>query len=146
MNPSEIEAIERGRRSRLIQSLVAFSLWQIPDILLRAIPDLPHAARTTLVLVSVLAGFVWIFCMWRMQRFMRITRRDPALPHVLNDERTMQMVSRALVAGFWMLLATAAVLVGWSTFLPLSGRVAGQIFILVGVCSAMIALLIYDRE
>lgn len=146
MNQIRTEAMESARRRNIVLGLVAFGVGQISDIVLQAIPDLPRAARIVLVLSAVAGGFLWILSMWKVMQFIKLMKRDPALAEALNDERYRHAILRSHAAAFWILLLTSGALLLWSLYLPLSGRVAAQLFLVVAVCSAMIALLIYDRE
>jgi len=93
------------------------------------------------------AGFsLWVFQQLQVMKFQRALRDDPTLAEALVDERYRHAVLRAQAAAYWILLCTAGVLMGWAAFFPLSGRIAAQLLLIVAVCSATIALLIYDRE
>ncbi len=146
MNQIRTEAMESLRRRRIHQGLVGFSTWQLSDIVAHATPDLAREARIALVLIGLAGAALWIFSMVKSHLFIRAMKRDPALAVALNDERYMQAILRSHAAAFWTLLLTSAALLLWSLYFPLSGRVAAQLFLVVAVCSAMIALLIYDRE
>lgn len=140
------ESMEVSRRRLLVQGLVAFGLWQVADVIRRAVPGLTREWRIGLVIAALLGWVIWSIHLLKMSNFQKLLKRDPALREALNDERIRQLRLRAFFAGYWALLCAIGVFYGLSLFLPLPGSVVAQILLIVGVCSPMLALLIYDRN
>lgn len=146
MNEQNREAMERRRRRLLISSLVGFSVWQICLVARHAMTEATFPLKGLLLGVG-LSGFgLWFFQMLQVVKFQGVLKRDPALAQALTDERYEHAILRSHATTFWVLLCTAGGLMAWSAFFPLSGRIAAQLFLIIAVCSATIALLIYDRE
>src|SRR5439155_11861901 len=146
MNAKNPELMGSARRRLLVQALVGFGLWQISNLILYAAPGLAHPARVVLRLLGVAGAGIWVVQTFKNTSFLKALKRDPALAQTLNDERYQQARTRAFAAGYFALLVTAGLLLLWSLAFPLPGRIAAQRFLIVAVCSAMIALLMYDRE
>ena len=147
MNAKNPELMGSARRRLLVQALVGFGLWQISNLILYAAPGLAHPARVVLRLLGVAGAGIWVVQTFKNTSFLKALKRDPALAHpVRRGARRTSRWTRAFAAGYFALLVTAGLLLLWSLAFPLPGRIAAQCFLIVAVCSAMIALLIYDRE
>lgn len=140
------EAMENSRRRLLMWGLIGFGIWQGADLTRHILRGMSRAGEVALLFIGLAGAALWVFNMIRLQSFIRAMKNDPALAQALGDERYRHAVLRSYAAAFWTLLITSGLLALWSAFLPLSGRVAAQLFLVVGVCSAQIALLIYDRD
>lgn len=146
MSAQNREAMERRRRRHLIWSMVGFVVWQICLAARSAVPESAYPLKGLLLGVSISGFWLWFFQQLQVMKFLGLLKRDPALAEALTDERYQHAILRAHATGFWVLLCTAGVLMAWSLFFPLSGKIVAQLFLIVAVCSATIALLIYDRE
>lgn len=89
----------------------------------------------------VVTGFiVAVFLLWASGLF-----RNAALRGILNDEGSDVSRRRALMIGFWNMLATAVVCYGLTYVKDYGPRDAIQIIMSVGICSALISFGVAER-
>jgi hypothetical protein len=83
----------------------------------------------------------------RTVQLQRALRRDRALASAVNDERTRAARARAFVLASWAMLSTQALILGAATAgVPITGAAAARLTMVVGVVTALVAFVAYDRE
>jgi hypothetical protein len=129
----------RKRNRLLILNAVGFVVWQAgmfgPHLIGR--PEAP------VVIVVGLGGFlVWVASLIVLLR----APADARTREVLDDELTRHNRQRAMLAGYWLMLATAAGAMTVAALAPDSALLALRAVVVVGVAAPLIRFVVLERR
>ena len=129
----------RRRNRLLILNAVGFVVWQAgmfgPHLIGR--PEAPA------VIAVGLGGFLaWVVSLILLLR----APADPRTREVLDDELTRHNRQRAMLAGYWLMLVTAAGAVTVATLAPASALLALRAVVAIGVAAPLIRFVILERR
>ncbi|HFB64396.1 MAG TPA: hypothetical protein ENJ60_02550 [Aeromonadales bacterium] len=151
---SPIEAIERNRRINLIGFIIAFSSWQLGQIVTLNFSDsIDPELLFIFQLLMVVGSLGWIGFSYFLYRTIRLIKQHPELSSQLNDERSSLIRIRAMAYGFIYTLGAASLFFGGSFLIDafsanfhFSGSFVAQSIMLIGIESAWISFLIMDSK
>lgn len=143
---SEIDRLDQSRQRMLAGFGVAFTLWQLPEILAEIVA-LPSWAGPVISLVAVAGVLGFLYYGWRMMSLAGRLAEDEALSEGLNDERVRGLRERAFVTGFWTLLVYISFLHAFTLFFELQAVGAWiRLGMVIGVIVPIATYLVMDRK
>ena len=98
---------------------------------------------------SAVGVWGWIIFIINLVKFLKLKRElnwDPKAKEALNDELHQLNTHKSFMIGYWAVLATTAVFLGIAEFLEIKALLVTEIILYVGVLSALISGLIYNRD
>lgn len=133
-----IDTLAARRNRLLVGNACGFLIWQ-------ACTFGPHLAGhgvAPLIIVFGIAGFLlWGVTLWQLLRPIPDARTRAAL----DDELTRHHQQRAMLAGYWAMLLTAAAALAVASFMPLASLLVLRVLIAVGVAAPLLRFVVLER-
>lgn len=141
-----IESLDRVRRRMLWAVVVTSLLWLLPQItLVGGADDLPATWRVPLVVATLFGAGAWMFFMWRMRRFNRRLRADPATRDRLEDERVREVRREAIYRSWFVIVVTLGLGVALSALVSVPSQPLMLVLLLLAVDAPIVFFLVLDR-
>ena len=91
----------------------------------------------------------WIIFSINLIQFLKLKRElnwDPKAKEALNDELHQLNMHKSFQIGYWAVLTTTAVFLGFAEFLEIKALLVTEVTLYLGVLSVLISGLIYNRD
>jgi hypothetical protein len=132
------EQLAERRNRLLVLNAASFVVWQAATFG----PHLSGRAVAPLVIVVGLLGFVaWAWTIVILLRPVGDARTRAAL----NDELSRHHWRRAVLAGYWAMLATAAGALAFVSLVPVPAILALRVIVVVGVAAPLLRFVVLER-
>ncbi|MEH7525655.1 hypothetical protein V7149_20640 [Bacillus sp. JJ1503] len=142
---SEIAHLEMKRKNLIVGNLVGFILWQIP-YLVHYVISKPTIVLGYSSIISVIGLFIWLYYNIRLIKFSGQLRKKHELARSLNDEYFQVIRLKSFTSAFWVLLGCIVIFFVLSLFIKLNVQLVLHALIIIGVVSALISYLIFDKD
>ncbi|MEH7125670.1 hypothetical protein V7127_20885 [Bacillus sp. JJ1773] len=143
---SEIYQFEMKRKNLIVGNLVGFTLWQIPYLVHYVISKPTIVLSGYSSIISVIGLFIWLYYNIRLIKFSGQLRKKHELARSLNDEYFQVIRQKSFTLAFWVLLGCIVILFVQSLFIHLNVQLVLHALIIIGVVSALISYLIFDKD
>jgi hypothetical protein len=144
METSLIEQYDKTRY-RLVKWLtIGWTVWYGTYIL----KDLINNTLITGLILSV-GSIGWILFLVSCIRFLKLGKKineDSKLKEALNNEMYQLYKYKSFFCGFWAMLATICIFLVISIFYQVSASIVCKLTLYVGISSALIAGLVYNKD
>ena len=143
METSLIEKFDRLRYSLIKWFTIGWAIWFGGFILKDLISN-----KLLLGLISLIGLFGWIIFLISFIRFNKIGKiinSNSDLKNALNDELIIFNRNKSLAVGYRALLILITLFFGLSIFIDIKALIVCEITLYVGVLSALVSSLIYNR-
>jgi predicted membrane protein len=135
----DADSAARRRDRLLLLNAVGFVVWQAGMFG----PHLIGSRNAPGVIVVGLGGFLlWAISLVLLLR----SPSDARVRQVLDDELTQHHRHRAMLTGYWLMLATAAGAMTLAAVAPTSAVLALRAVVVVGVAAPLIRFVILERR
>lgn len=144
--PDEIESRSLRRRIALMVMAAAFLVWQVP--MMDFLDEIAGEDLRATELVSIVGFLVWAGALVILLYTGRMASRttDPSVAAALEDELVRSNRSRAFMVGYFVTLATSAVVFASSLFLPITGSDAAHLILVAAVVVPIYAFVVLERK
>jgi hypothetical protein len=144
METSLIERLEKTRYNLLKWLTIGWAIW-FGTFILKDIIQNPMiiGAASTVGLMG------WIIFSINLIQFLKLKRElnwDPKAKEALNDELHQLNMHKSFQIGYWAVLTTTAVFLGFAEFLEIKALLVTEVTLYLGVLSVLISGLIYNRD
>jgi len=144
METSLIEKLEKTRYNLLKWLTIGWAIWFGTFILKDSVQN-----HMILAAASTVGVWGWIVFIINLIKFLKLRRElgwDKKVENALNDELHQLNMHKSSMIGYWAVLTTTAVFLAISEFLEIKALLVTEIILYVGVLSALISGLIYNRD
>jgi hypothetical protein len=143
---NDVETQSQRRRIVLMVMASAFMVWQIPAMdFFASVADGGNNLKGVLSAAGFLiwaGGLVFLLTSGRTAA----KSGNPAVLSALEDELVRSNRSRAFAIGYFVTLATSAILFGITLIEPLTGNDAAHLILVVAVVTPMYAFVVLERS
>jgi hypothetical protein len=144
METSIIERLEKTRYNLLKWLAIGWAMWFGTFILKDSVQN-----HTIIGAASMAGAFGWIIFVINLIKFLKLKRelgRDKKVEKALNDELHQLNMYQSFFIGYWVVLLTTAVFLGFAEFTEIKALLVTEITLYFGVLSVLISGLIYNRD
>jgi hypothetical protein len=138
------ERLEKLRFFLLKLTTIAFAIWYGMNIIAGIMDD--NALGIIANLVGLAGGIFWIITIIRLVRLGKEIQKDHQAWKALNDEFFLHNRDKAYAAGFWALMMSTIFFTALTIYVDVPALLVSKIILYVGVLSALIATLYYNRD
>ena len=144
METSLIEKYDKLRYNLILWFTIGWAIWFGSFILKDVIDN--KIILSTILVIGFLGSIVYAVNLIRINRLSKIINADIKLKSALNDELIISNRKKSFVLGYSVLMLLIGVFYGLSLFFNIKALLICQILVYVGVLSALVSSLIYNRS
>jgi hypothetical protein len=139
-----IEQLDRYRYSLIKWITIGFAVWYATNI----ISDFVNHPLIKIVatLTGLAAWVVWTVMLIKVFRLAKKINKNGFVQNALNDELFQRNRNKGFIVGFWSLLITTSIFLGITSFVTIPALLVCKVTLYVGVLSALIAIMFYNRD
>jgi hypothetical protein len=143
MDTTIIDKLDRARYNLLKWFAVGWAIWYGTFIIK---DNVQPGVAIALVGAGLFGWIIWVMNMIRFYRLGKIVKSDEVLKEALNDELYRHNTAKSFQTGYSVTIFTIVVFIVITGFVAIPAMMAFQITLYIGVLSALIASLFYNRN
>lgn len=144
MEISLIEKLDKSRYNLIKWFTIGWAIWYGGFILKDLISN--KLIQVLIILTGLFGAIMWAKNLILLMKLGKIVNSDSNLKNALNDELMIHNRNKSFVIGFW----TFTILIGFflvlSSFTNISALIVCEITLYIGILSALVSSLIYNRD
>ena len=144
METSLIEKLNKSRYNLIKWFTIGWAMWFGGFMLKDLISN-----NLILVLIILVGLFGWILfavSLIKFRKLGKIVNSDGDLKNALNDELMLYNRNKSFTVGFWALIILICIFYVLAEFITISAFIVCEITLYIGILSALISSLIYNRD
>lgn len=143
MDTTIVEKYDKSRYNMLIGATVGWGVWFGLNIILPYVHNKP--VKLIIVAIGLMGIVLAVVSYFRMVGIKKVIKKHPELGLMLNNEWVIHTKRQAIAIGYWNMLMIAAIGIGITSFIVVSGFLLMQIVLFTGIQSMLIAHLVLLR-
>ena len=143
MDTTIVEKYDKSRYNMLIGATVGWGIWFGLNIILPYVHNKP--VKLIIVAIGLMGIVLAVVSYFRMVGIKKVIKKHPELGLMLNNEWVIHTKRQAIAIGYWSMLMIAAIGIGITSFIVVSGFLLMQIVLFTGIQSMLIAHLVLLR-
>jgi hypothetical protein len=140
---NKIETLDRRRSHFLKLTTIAFALWYGLNIVAGLVKN--PSLEVAVTIVGLASGIFWIVSLIKLVRLGKEIHKDSDARKALNDEFFIYNRHKSYAAGFWALIFAAIIFSALTLYIEIPALIVSKVMIYVGVMSALVATLYYNK-
>jgi hypothetical protein len=139
----QIEKLAKRRRRLMVIFAGTFLIWQVP--LLERYETISQSGLRPVDMIYVAGFLIWVGCLISLLAFTRSGPKGSDVQAALNDELTQANRIKAFSTGYWAMLIAAVAVFVLSFLVPVTGKEAAHLVLMVAVIAPLLRFARLER-